>query len=126
VSALPPADRFTRPLRFELAAQLLREGQSVELPATGTSMRPLFFPGRDRLLVHPARAADARPGDVVVLELPHGLIAHRLLWATATALHTRGDDTGDDPPISPSALIGIVAVPPSPRALWAALRALFR
>jgi hypothetical protein len=114
-----------RGLRWELAAELLREGRTVELPAIGTSMRPLFAPG-DRLLVRPARATDARPGDVVLVQLDDGLVAHRLLWATPNELHTRGDQGADDPPFPASSLIGIVAVPTSPRALWAAVRALFR
>jgi hypothetical protein len=120
-----PAPRPHRPLRSLLAATLLREGRSVVLPATGTSMRPLFAPG-DRILVRPAGAAEARPGDVVVLLGERGLVAHRLLYATPTALVTRGDSAFADPPWPPAALVGIAVVPPSPRALYAAIRALCR
>jgi Peptidase S24-like len=119
-SAEPP------PLRSLAAAALLREGHTIILPATGTSMRPLFAPG-DRLRVRPARAADARPGDVVVLARADRLVAHRLVYASPTALITRGDDAAtDDPAAPPATLVGIVDVPLSPRALYSALRALFR
>jgi peptidase S24-like protein len=116
-----------RPLRSLLAATLLREGRTVELPATGNSMRPLFAPG-DRIVVLPARATDARPGDVVVVLIPeHGLVAHRLIWATATTVQLRGDNgTAYDRPLPATAVVGIAMVPPSPRALWAAVRALLR
>jgi phage repressor protein C with HTH and peptisase S24 domain len=113
-------------LRSLLAATLLREGRAIELPATGTSMRPLFAPG-DRIRVRPARAADVRPGDVVViLDDGHGLVAHRLLYATPTAVHLRGDNGDADPPYPREAVVGVADVPPSPRALYAALRALLR
>jgi hypothetical protein len=134
-SANPPSDRPPttatapaphRPLRSLLAATLLREGRTVELPATGTSMRPLFTPG-ERILVRPARAADVRPGDVIViLDEEHGLVAHRLIYATAAALYMRGDNGLPDPPCPPAAVVGVADVPPSPRALYAAIRALLR
>ncbi len=121
-----PAPAPHRPLRSLLAATLLREGRPVELPATGTSMRPLFAPG-DRILVRPAGAADVRPGDViVVLDADHGLVAHRLIYATRAALYTRGDNGVPDPPCPPAAVVGVAVVPPSPRALYAAVRALLR
>lgn len=114
------------PLRSLTAAALLREGRSVVLPATGTSMRPLFAPG-DRLRVRPAVAADARLGDVVVIATDERLVAHRLMYATATTLITRGDDAVHaDPPVPAEALVGIVEVAPSPHALRATLRALIR
>ena len=114
------------PLRSLTAAALLREGRTVLLPATGSSMRPLFAPG-DRLRVRPAVAADARPGDVVVIATADRLIAHRLVYATPTTLLTRGDDAlTPDAPVSPDALIGIVDVPATPHTLRATLRALFR
>lgn len=120
------APRPHRPLRSLLAATLLREGRAVELPATGTSMRPLFAPG-DRILVRPARAADVRPGDVIVfLDPDHGLVAHRLIYATRAALHTRGDNSRPDPPCRPDTVVGVAVVPASPRVLYAALRALLR
>ncbi len=114
------------PLRSLAAAALLREGRPVILPATGTSMRPLFAPG-DRLRVRPAVAADARLGDVVVIATPERLIAHRLIGATSTTLTTRGDDAvRADPPFPTAALIGIVDVPTTPHTLRATLRALLR
>jgi phage repressor protein C with HTH and peptisase S24 domain len=123
VSATPLAHP---PLRSLLAAELLREGRTVELPATGTSMRPLFAPG-DRIRVRPASAADVRPGDVVVIvDDNDALVAHRLIYATGAAVHLRGDDSPADPPYPPDAVVGVAEVDPSPRALYAAVRALLR
>lgn len=116
-----------RPLRPQLAAELLRAGHTVELPLGGGSMRPLFAPG-DRLLVRAARAADVRPGDVVLFQLDDGrLVCHRLLYAAGDRVVTRGDDAfAADPPLPADAIIGRVEVPPSPRALYCAVRALLR
>lgn len=112
-----------RPL---VAAALLREGRTVELPLGGASMRPLFAPG-DRLRVAPARAADVGAGDVVLVDDGGRLICHRLVYKTATHFVARGDDAPlCDPPRPLATLVGRVHVPPSPRALAAAVRALFR
>jgi hypothetical protein len=122
----PRATADALPLRSWAAAALLREGRSIVLPATGTSMRPLFAPG-DRLRVRPAVAADARVGDVVVIAGDERLVAHRLVYATATTLVTRGDSAVDaDAPVAADALVGIVEVTPSPHALRATIRALLR
>lgn len=119
-STLPPS------LRAELAAAMLREGRTVELPLGGASMRPLFAPG-DALRVAPARPDELRPGDVVLVDVGGRLLCHRLLYATPTSLVLRGDDApAADPPVPHAALVGRVDVPPSPRALWAAVRALVR
>ena len=114
------------PLRPRLAAELLREGHTVELPLGGGSMRPLFAPG-DRLRVSPARADDVRPGDVVLVEWGEQLVCHRLVYVADGRAVTRGDDAfAPDPPLPADAIIGRVDVPPSPRALYCAVRALLR
>ena len=113
-------------LRPQLAAEMLREGRSVEMPLGGSSMRPLLAPG-DRLLIHPARASDVRPGDVVLVDADGWLVCHRLLYVADGRIVTRGDDALDDDPSLPAdAVIGRVEVPPSPHALYCAVRALLR
>lgn len=114
------------PIRSQLAAELLREGRSVIMPAPGNSMRPLLPPGS--ITVEPAGLDDVRPGDIVVVMSEAGtLVAHRLMRVTPTALILRGDAMGEeDPPVPHDALVGRVVVPPSPRALYAAVRALLR
>ena len=116
-----------RPLRPRLAVEFLRAGRTVELPLGGGSMRPLFAPG-DVVRVRPARAADVRPGDVVVFDAGDDqLVCHRLVYASGARVVTRGDDCPSaDAPISADAIVGRVDIPPSPRALYSALRALFR
>jgi hypothetical protein len=59
VSPLQPS------LRARLAVEMLREGRTVELPANGTSMRPLIPPG-GVVRVEPASADSVRPGDIVL------------------------------------------------------------
>ena len=113
-------------LRWQLAAQMLREGRTVELPATGFSMRPLIPPG-GTVRVEPASVEDVRPGDVVLVDDGGWLVCHRLLYVAGGRVVTRGDDTPmDDPPLPADAVIGRVDVPPSPHALYCAVRALLR
>lgn len=116
----------TRALATATLRQILREGRTAELPAVGISMRPLLAPGRPLRVVH-AAIDELRPGDVVVVDSGDALVCHRLVYVTADRLVTRGDDTPDcDPPLPHDALIGRVEVPPSPHALYCAVRALLR
>lgn len=113
-------------LRFEIAAAMLREGRTVELPALGTSMRPLIAPG-GVVRVEPARAADVRPGDVVLVDADGSLVCHRLVYLAGGHAVTRGDANPDyDPPRPADAIIGRVPVAPSAHALYCAVRALLR
>jgi phage repressor protein C with HTH and peptisase S24 domain len=122
--ALQPA--HDTPIRARLAAEMLREGHTVDLPALGTSMRPLITPG-GVIRVAPASAGGVRPGDVVLVDAGGHLVCHRLVYATAARVVTRGDNApACDPPLPADAVIGRVEVPPSPHALYCAVRALFR
>jgi phage repressor protein C with HTH and peptisase S24 domain len=113
-------------VRPALAASLLREGRAVEMPLGGASMRPLFAPG-DTLHIEPATVAHVTAGDVVVLDLDGNLLVHRLIYKTASAVVTRGDDSpSSDPPHPLASLIGRVPIPPSPLSLYATVRALLR
>jgi len=113
-------------LRFELAAEMLRQGRTVELPATGTSMRPLIPPG-GVVRVEPARAGDVAPGDIVLVEAGGSLVCHRLVYVAGGRAVTRGDNSvACDPPVPVDAIIGRVDVAPSPHALYCAVRALLR
>lgn len=105
---------------------MLREGRPVELPLTGASMRPLFAPG-DVVRVWPARVEDVRLGDVVLVEFAGQLLAHRLIAVGERVIVTRGDAMPSaDRPLPRASLHGRVEVAPSPRALYAAVRALLR
>jgi len=113
-------------LRAQLAVEMLREGRAVDLPATGSSMRPLIPPG-GLVRVTPATAASVRPGDVVLVDTGGRLVCHRLVYTDGDRVVTRGDDVHDnDPPLPAAAVIGRVDIPPSPHALYCALRALLR
>ena len=114
------------PLRPTLAAEFLRAGHVVELPLGGSSMRPLLFPG-DVLRARPTGAGEVRAGDVVIVDLGGRLLCHRVVYVAAGRVVTRGDDSLEyDPPVTADAVVGRVDVPPSPRALYCALRALLR
>jgi hypothetical protein len=113
-------------LRAQLAGTMLREGRTVELPAVGTSMQPLIPPG-GVVRVEPARAADVRPGDIVLVDDGERLVCHRLLYIAAGRVVTRGDAApACDLPLPAAAILGRVPVPPSPHALYCAVRALLR
>ena len=113
-------------LRPLIAAEMLRAGYVVDLPLGGGSMRPLFAPG-DSLRVRPASVANVRPGDAVIVDLGGRLLCHRLVYASTERVVTRGDSSPDcDPPLRADALIGRVDIPPSPHALYCAVRALLR
>lgn len=95
---------------------VLREGDSVTACRVGGPIRP-------------------RQGDLLVLDLPGaGLVVHRLVWAGAAGLRTRGDGSGRmDPPVSRDAVLGLVTrverdgrdVTPTPLQLrWGGLRGL--
>lgn len=113
-------------VRAQLAAEMLRAGQAVDLPATGSSMRPLIPPG-GLVRVTPASAASVRPGDVVLVDAGGRLVCHRLVYADRGRVVTRGDDgCENDPPLPADAVIGRVEIPPSPHALYCAVRALLR
>jgi phage repressor protein C with HTH and peptisase S24 domain len=105
---------------------MLREGRAIDLYAPGTSMRPLFPPG-STVRVFPARAADVRLGDVVLVDFDGLLVAHRLIRARNGRIVTRGDATPHaDREMPAEAIVGKVEVPPSPLALYAAVKALLR
>ncbi len=115
-----------RSLRVQLAADMLRQGLTVDLPLGGSSMLPLVRPG-GLIRVTPASAASVRPGDVVIVEAGGCLVCHRLIYADSDRVVTRGDDSYEnDPPCPADAVIGRVDIPPSPHALYCAVRALFR
>lgn len=116
--------------RAQLAADtlraLLRDGHTAEIPTVGVSMRPLLGPGAPIRVVH-ATAARVRPGDVVVVANDETLICHRLIYVANDRVVTRGDDAPEcDPPLPADAIVGRVDVPPSPHALYCAVRALLR
>jgi signal peptidase I len=113
-------------LRHRVAAELLREGRTVELPALGRSMLPLIRHGAV-IRVEPARADDVALGDIVVVDRGDQLVCHRLVRISADEVVTRGDDcVDDDPPLPRDAVIGRVPMPPSPHTLYCAVRALLR
>jgi signal peptidase I len=71
-------------------------GNRAWLVVRGNSMRPWLPPG-SRVLVGPARAADVRPGDVIVYRDEGALICHRTLARSRKAPSTfevKGDAWG--------------------------------
>lgn len=97
----------TRPgVRAELAAEALKAGLTVELPAGGVSMLPLLRAG-DVLTIVPTRPEALRAGDVAFVWRGGALVAHRVI--STTPLETRGDSChASDGPIAPSAVLGRV------------------
>jgi len=67
------------------------------------------------------------PGDVVLVDAGGRLVCHRLVYIAAGRALTRGDAMSEcDEPFPSDAIIGRVAIAPSPHALYCAVRALLR
>jgi hypothetical protein len=101
------AERIARSgVRAELAAEALRSGLTVELPAGGVSMLPLLRAG-DVLTIVPTRAEALRSGDVAFVARGAGWVAHRVI--STAPLETRGDScASSDGPVEADAVLGRV------------------
>lgn len=85
--------------------QLLREGQTAEVPASGISMYPLLQPG-DLLLVHPQKP---EIGDIGVFISGEKIIAHRLLKFSDDTYYFKGDSLIiTDRPVKKEDILGTV------------------
>ena len=77
---------------FAFVLARLGEGQTIEIPLTGTSMKPLLQEGRDNLLLAPlAPDAPLRRYDVVLFRYRGAYILHRIVKINGDTLVTRGD-----------------------------------
>jgi hypothetical protein len=64
---------------IEIALDLLKQGHSVEIPASGYSMFPVLRPG-DRVVVAPIKEIELiTPGDVIVVHRENSFVMHRLV-----------------------------------------------
>jgi GNAT superfamily N-acetyltransferase len=89
-----------------ILADRLRAGHTVRVRLWGRSMLPAVRPGA-RLTFEPCRVEDVGVGDLVLMEGPVGVIAHRAVDVAADRLLTWGDGlTEPDPPWPAGALLG--------------------
>ncbi|TRX63008.1 S24/S26 family peptidase [Carboxylicivirga sp. M1479] len=89
----------------ETLIQLLREGQTVEVPAHGMSMFPLLLPG-DRLLISPVKP---QIGQIGVFIGMNKLIAHRLIKIDNKTYFFKGDGVfHSDEPVHSDLVLGVV------------------
>jgi len=92
----------------ELCDALLRRGNAVQFRVQGQSMSPNLADG-DTVVVAPAKAADLRRGDVVLLRNPDGLLVHRVLTSDSTSGRFAVEsDTGHSPDAPATRLYGRV------------------
>jgi hypothetical protein len=98
---------------IELALDLLKQGHSVEIPASGYSMFPILRPG-DKVVVSPIKEIDLiTPGDVIVVHRENSFIMHRLVEirkerSGVVKYLLQGDCMmSPDSPLSPDHLAGI-------------------
>ena len=68
----------------------LRQGGSVTLSVTTTSMFPLIRPG-ESVFVAPVRSGDLQPGDMVLIDSGDEFFVHRFLGLNESRALTRGD-----------------------------------
>lgn len=102
-----------RKIAIETFFELLSQGNSAELTATGYSMFPALRPG-DKALVKPLKKNKPPvQGSIIVARRDDTLVLHRLVKiskdATGSTVYiTRGDSrTEDDPPWQADQLIGL-------------------
>ena len=82
-----PNDEF-----FAFVLSRLGEGQTVEIPLTGISMKPLLQEGRDNLRLAPlAPDAPLHRYDVVLFRYNGTFLLHRIRKINGETLVTRGD-----------------------------------
>ncbi len=84
----------------ELCAALLRRGHRVQFRLQGASMQPNLLEGDD-ILIAPATSEELRPGDVALVDTPHGLRVHRLKNVTSGQIVTQGDAGLEPDPLCP-------------------------
>lgn len=85
-----------------------RAGGSLRLVVRGRSMAPLLRPG-DLIELLPAPLVSLRPGVILVVAPPAGLLTHRLLRAADEQLWLWGDAApAPDPPLEARTLLGQV------------------
>jgi hypothetical protein len=96
---------LTNQLLNKALVQLLKDGQQVEVPASGLSMFPLLRPG-DNLVVKPQLP---QIGDIGVFSKHQILIAHRLINTTDKTFYFKGDALiNPDSPTSIDDVLGTV------------------
>ncbi|MCD4750158.1 MAG: S24/S26 family peptidase [Thermoanaerobaculales bacterium] len=100
-------------LRFQpVLRALLNDGQTVRFEAPGRSMLPTIHDG-DSLVVAPVDPASISRGDVIVVEGPNCVRAHRVVGEGGRSSGTfllRGDALLlRDAPVSPERVLGRVA-----------------
>lgn len=72
-------------------AELLRQGEQVTLPVSGSSMTPFLAPGRDRVLLQ-APVFPLKRGDIALFKRDHGgYILHRVCKADRGVYYFVGD-----------------------------------
>ncbi len=78
-------------------------GERHYIPLNGNSMRPLLWDGDQVLVSHNLNAV--QPGDIVVFQRSHELVAHRVLVSAGRSeervLRTKGDSFLFDDPVIP-------------------------
>ncbi len=77
---------------FQLVTRQLAEGNTVNVPLTGSSMSPTLMQGRDNLVLAPLPSqAKLRRYDVVLFRYHGTYILHRIVKMDGDTLVTRGD-----------------------------------
>lgn len=90
--------------------QLLREGHTIQIKPQGSSMFPLFIPGRDEALICRAHRDSLRKGDVVLYRRRQGiLVLHRIFKITDQGFYMVGDNqTEIEGPLQQDQICGIL------------------
>ena len=102
----PPVDPLTPEQLAAVSELWARAGRELRVRFTGTSMTPAITSGAE---VRLQCGAGGRPGEVVALRTPDGVLVHRVVAAGPSWILTRGDARVlPDRPAGAAAVIGRV------------------
>ena len=91
---------------------LLREGRTVQLGPQGYSMYPLLVPGRDQVVISPAKQPEYRRGDVVLYRRKGSiLVLHRVWKRTPEGYYLVGDNQKEiEGPVGREQILGVMTM----------------
>ena len=70
---------------------ILAEGKDVEVRINGTSMRPYWRGGGEKLIASPFKPEELQCGEIVIFRFGEKYLVHRIVQRSGDNLTTRGD-----------------------------------
>ena len=95
---------------FPVIQELLKDGKTVRLPVTGTSMHPFLMEDRDSVELSTSLFSEVKSGNIVLILRKNGqYILHRVITKTDNCFYIVGDAQQEiEGPLYPNQLIAVV------------------